>query len=49
LSERESRRWPETAEQAKVVLAPAAIVTAVDDREGDIYPKPDEPEPISLL
>ena len=27
LSERESRRWPETAEQAKEVLAPAAMVT----------------------
>jgi hypothetical protein len=39
LSERESRRWPETAEQAKEVLAPAAMVTVVDDREGDIYPK----------
>jgi hypothetical protein len=39
LSERESRRWPETAEQAKDVLASAAMVTVVDDREGDIYPK----------
>ena len=39
LSERESRRWPETAEQAKAVLAPAAMVTVVDDREGDVYPK----------
>jgi hypothetical protein len=39
LSERESRRWLETAEQAKDVLACAAMVTVVDDREGDIYPK----------
>ena len=39
MSERESRRWPETAEQAKEVLASAAMVTVVDDREGDIYPK----------
>jgi hypothetical protein len=39
LSERESRRWLETAEQAKDVLASAAMVTVVDDREGDIYPK----------
>ena len=30
LSERESRRWPETAEQAKEVLAPAAMVTRSD-------------------
>jgi hypothetical protein len=39
LSERESRRWLETAEQAKDVLVSAAMVTVVDDREGDIYPK----------
>lgn len=39
LEQRESRRWVETAEQAKMVLAPAAMVTVVDDREGDIYPK----------
>lgn len=39
LVQRESRRWLETAEQAKAVLAPAAMVTVVDDREGDIYPK----------
>lgn len=39
LSERESRRWVETAEQAKTVLASAAMVTVIDDREGDIYPK----------
>lgn len=35
LSERESRRWVETAERAKNVLASAAMVT---DRESDIYP-----------
>lgn len=39
LPERESRRWLDTAERAKDVLAPAAMVTVVDDREGDIYPK----------
>jgi len=38
LSERESRRWVETAEQAKDALASAAMVTAVADRESDIYP-----------
>jgi Transposase DDE domain len=39
LPERESSRWLETAEQAKAVLSPAAMVTVVDDREGDIYAK----------
>jgi hypothetical protein len=38
LAERESRRWVETAEQAKPVLAQAAMVTVVSDREGDMYP-----------
>jgi hypothetical protein len=38
LSERESRRWIETAERAKDVLASAAMVTVVADRESDIYP-----------
>ena len=38
LSERESRRWVETAERAKEVLAAAAMVTVVADRESDIYP-----------
>ena len=38
LSERESVRWIETAEQAKAVLRPAAQVTVVADRESDIYP-----------
>ena len=38
LSARESRRWVETAEQAKDPLAAAAMVTVVSDREGDIFP-----------
>lgn len=38
LSERESRRWVETAERAKDVLALATMVTVVADRESDIYP-----------
>src|ERR1700731_3897157 len=38
LSERESRRWVETAERAKDVLASAAMVTGGADRESDIYP-----------
>jgi hypothetical protein len=38
LVERESRRWLATAERAKEVLQPAAMVTVVADREGDIYP-----------
>jgi hypothetical protein len=38
LSQRESRRWLETAEQAQAVLAPAAMMTVISDREGDIYP-----------
>jgi hypothetical protein len=36
LAERESRRWVETAEQAKPVLAAASMVTVVSDREGDM-------------
>jgi hypothetical protein len=39
LEEKESRRWLSTAEQAKEVLKGAAVVTVVDDREGDIYAK----------
>jgi hypothetical protein len=39
LAERESARWLETATQAKPVLQTAALVTVVDDREGDIYAK----------
>jgi hypothetical protein len=38
LSERESRRWIETAERAKDVLASASMVTVVADRESDMYP-----------
>src|ERR1700758_911872 len=38
LAQRESRRWVETAERAEPVLAPAAMVTVVTDREGDMYP-----------
>src|SRR3954454_22013322 len=38
LVERESNRWVETPEAAKPVLAKAAMVTVITDREGDIYP-----------
>jgi hypothetical protein len=37
--EKESWRWISTAERAKEVLAAAAMVTVIDDREGDIYAK----------
>jgi hypothetical protein len=37
LADRESRRWVETAEAAQDVLAGAAMVTVVSDREGDIF------------
>jgi hypothetical protein len=37
LNERESQRWLSTAEAAKRVLAEAAMVTVVADRESDIY------------
>ncbi len=36
-AERESRRWLETAAAAKPVLAAAATVTVIADRESDIY------------
>ena len=36
---KESERWLSTAEAAKTVLAPARMVTAVSDRESDIYVK----------
>ncbi len=36
-SERESRRWLSTAVAAKRVLAGASMVTAIGDRESDIY------------
>jgi hypothetical protein len=38
LAARESRRWVETAEAAKPILAQAAMVTVIADREGDLYP-----------
>ena len=37
LSDKESRRWIDTAAAAKTVLAQAARVTVVGDRESDIY------------
>src|SRR5882724_2818205 len=37
LKDKESRRWIDTAIQAKTVLAEAAMVTVVADRESDIY------------
>jgi hypothetical protein len=39
LSEKESQRWLRTAEAAKPVLAGAAMVTEISDRESDIYAK----------
>jgi len=39
LSQKESRRWLNTARSAKVVLKPAAMVTEISDRESDIYAK----------
>jgi Transposase DDE domain len=39
LAEKESRRWVSCAEAAKPVLAAAAMVTVVDDREGDFFAK----------
>lgn len=38
LEEKESRRWIETARNAKAVLSSAATVTMVADREADLYP-----------
>jgi Transposase DDE domain len=37
LSDKESERWLTTAEQAKKVLAPARMITVINDREGDFY------------
>ena len=37
LSEKESERWLSTAEAARTVLAQAATVTVIADRESDIY------------
>jgi hypothetical protein len=39
LKDKESERWLSTAEAAKSVLAPAAQVTEVSDRESDLYAK----------
>jgi hypothetical protein len=39
LTDKESERWLSTAEAAKPVLAAAAMVTEVSDRESDIYAK----------
>jgi hypothetical protein len=37
LEDKESRRWIETAEAARPVLAKAAMVTVLADRESDLY------------
>jgi hypothetical protein len=37
LDDKESRRWLATGERASQVLAPAAMVTVIADRESDIY------------
>lgn len=37
LKDKESRRWSETAQAAKPILAEARMVTGVADRESDIY------------
>jgi len=39
IEEKESICWLRGAEQAKAALAQAAMVTIIDDREGDIYQK----------
>lgn len=39
LADKESERWLSTAEAAKPVLATAALVTEVSDRESDLYAK----------
>ena len=39
LSQKESQRWLTTAEAAKGVLAEAAMVTEISDRESDIFAK----------
>jgi hypothetical protein len=46
IEEKESYRWVKGGEEAKATLSEAAMVTVIDDREGDIYEKwarlPDE-------
>jgi hypothetical protein len=39
IEKKESYRWLKGGAQAKAVLAEAAMVTVIDDREGDIYEK----------
>jgi hypothetical protein len=39
LDDKESERWLSTAETAKTVIAGAAMVTEISDRESDIYAK----------
>ena len=39
IEEKESYRWVKGGQEAKAVLAEAAMVTVIDDREGDIYEK----------
>lgn len=39
IEQKESYRWVKGGAQAKAVLADAALVTVLDDREGDIYEK----------
>ncbi|WP_158807262.1 IS4 family transposase [Beijerinckia sp. L45] len=39
LADKESERWLTTAETAKTVLAGAAMITEISDRESDIYAK----------
>ena len=39
IEEKESYRWVKGGSQAKAVLAEAAMVTVIDDREADIYEK----------
>jgi len=39
VEDKESERWLSTAAAAKLVLAPAAMVTEVSDRESDLYAK----------
>jgi hypothetical protein len=38
LEEKETRHWVETAQNAKLVLSSAAMITMIADREADLYP-----------